>query len=126
MIKLVSDTIDKDDINSLIEWLGQDEIPKLTKGELTWELEKRWAKKIGTKYSVFVNSGSSSILLSLAALLESKKIKNKKIIVPSLSWATDISSAMLLGMEPIMCDCNLTDLSCDLNHLEEFQVLIDH
>jgi len=119
MIKLVSDTIDKDDINSLIEWLGQDEIPKLTKGELTWELEKRWAKKIGTKYSVFVNSGSSSILLSLAALLESKKIKNKKIIVPSLSWATDISSAMLLGMEPIMCDCNLTDLSCDLNHLEE-------
>jgi CDP-6-deoxy-D-xylo-4-hexulose-3-dehydrase len=119
MIKLVSDTIDKDDINSLIEWLGQDEIPKLTKGELTWELEKKWAEKIGTKFSVFVNSGSSSILLSLAALLESKKIKNKKIIVPSLSWATDISSAMLLGMEPIMCDCNLTDLSCDLNHLEE-------
>ena len=26
---------------------------------------------------------------------------------------------MLLGMEPIMCDCNLYDLSCDVNHLEE-------
>jgi hypothetical protein len=35
MIKLVSDTIDKNDINSLIEWLSQDEIPKLTKGKLT-------------------------------------------------------------------------------------------
>jgi dTDP-4-amino-4,6-dideoxygalactose transaminase len=61
MIKLVSDTIDKNDINHLIEWLSQDEIPKLTKGELTVQLEKKWANKIGTKYSVFVNSGSSSI-----------------------------------------------------------------
>ena len=118
-IKLVNDTINKDDINSLIEWLSQDEIPRLTKGNLTIELEKKWAKKIGTKYSVYVNSGSSSILLSLAAFLYSKKIKNKKIVIPSLSWATDVSSPILLGMEPIMCDCNLEDLSCDLEHLEQ-------
>jgi CDP-6-deoxy-D-xylo-4-hexulose-3-dehydrase len=119
MIKLVSDTIDKNDINHLIEWLSQDEIPRLTKGDLTIQLEKKWADKIGTKYSVFVNSGSSSILLSLAAYLYSKKIRNKKIVIPSLSWATDVSTPMLLGMEPIMCDCNLEDLSCDLNHLEQ-------
>ena len=118
MIKLVSDTINKEDIKYLVEWLSQDEIPRLTKGGLTIELEKKWAKKIGTKYSVFVNSGSSSILLSLAAFLYSKKIKNKKIVIPSLSWATDVSSPILLGMEPIMCDCNLEDLSCDLEHLE--------
>jgi len=66
MIKLVKDTIDKNDINRLIEWLGQDEIPRLTKGDLTWELESKWAKKIGTRYSVYVNSGSSAILLALA------------------------------------------------------------
>jgi len=119
MIKLVSDTINREDINSLIEWLSQDEIPKLTKGKLTLELEKKWAEKVGTKYSVYVNSGSSAILLALAAILESGKLKNKKIIIPGLSWATDVSSPMLLGMEPIMCDCNLEDLSCDLNHLEE-------
>lgn len=123
MIKLVSDTINRGDINALIEWLSQDEIPRLTKGNLTWELEEKWAKKIGTKYSVFVNSGSSSILLTLAAMLYldkvgKKPLKNKKIIVPGLSWATDVSSPMLLGYEPIMCDCNLTDLSCDLKHLE--------
>jgi len=35
MVKLVSDTINRDDINSLIEWLSQDKIPRLTKGELT-------------------------------------------------------------------------------------------
>jgi len=119
MIKLVIDTIDKGDIKHLIEWLSQDEIPRLTKGELTIELEKKWAKKIGTKYSVFVNSGSSSILLTLAALLESGKLKNKKIVVPGLSWATDVSSPMLLGYETFLCDCNLDDLSCDLTHLEQ-------
>jgi len=46
MIKLVSDTINKDDINCLIKWLNQDEIPRLTKGDLTWEFEEKWAKKI--------------------------------------------------------------------------------
>jgi CDP-6-deoxy-D-xylo-4-hexulose-3-dehydrase len=123
MIKLVSDTIDRGDINALIEWLSQDEIPRLTKGNLTWSLEKKWAEKIGTKYSVFVNSGSSSILLTLAAMLHldkvgKKPLKNKKIIVPALSWSTDVSSPMLLGYDVTMCDCNLEDLSCDLESLE--------
>jgi len=118
MISLVSDTINKADINALITWLSQDQIPKLTKGPLTWELEEKWAKKIGTKYSVFVNSGSSAILLMLAALNEFKLLKNKTIIVPALSWATDVSTPMLLGLNPILCDCNFEDLSCDLKHLE--------
>lgn len=118
MTKLVSDTINRDDINALIEWLQQDPIPRLTKGNLTSELEEKWAKKIGTKYSVYVNSGSSAILLTLAALNESDRLKNNKIVVPALSWATDVSSPMLLGLDPIMCDCNLEDLSCDLKELE--------
>tara|TARA_R100001126_G_C4884150_1_gene181181 strand:- start:2061 stop:3209 length:1149 start_codon:yes stop_codon:yes gene_type:complete len=119
MIKLVSDTIDRHDINALVEWLQQDPIPRLTKGQLTKQLEEKWAEKIGTKYSVFVNSGSSSILLTLAALKESGKLKNNKIVVPALSWATDVSSPMLLGYDVTMCDCNLSDLSCDLESLEE-------
>lgn len=119
MIKLVGDTIDRSDINSLIEWLQQDPLPQLTKGKLTLELETKWANKLKTKYSVFVNSGSSAILLTLAALKELNRLKNNKVVVPSLSWATDVSSPMLLGLDPIMCDCNLEDLSCDLTHLEK-------
>ena len=125
MIKLVSDTIDKKDINSLIEWLSQKEIPRLTKGELTLQFEQKWAKKLGTKYSVFVNSGSSAIFITLAVLkFTSLKLKNNKIIVPGLSWATDVSSPMILGYEPFLCDCNFNDLSCDLNHLEK--LFIEH
>ena len=118
MIKLVNDTINKYDIEALIEWLRQDSIPILTKNKLTVELEEKWAKKIGTKYSVFVNSGSSAIFLTLAALIQLNRLKNKKVVVPALSWATDVSSPMLLNLDPIMCDCNLHDLSCDLEHLE--------
>ena len=118
MIKLVSDTINRDDINSLIKWLQQDPIPRLTKGDLTKRLECEWSGKIGTKYSVYVNSGSSAILLALAALKELNKLKNNKIVVPALSWATDVSSPILLGLDPVVCDCNLQDLSCDLNALE--------
>lgn len=117
-ISLVKDVINRDDINALIEWLQQEPIPRLTKAELTVELEKEWAKIVGTKYSVFVNSGSSAIFLLLAALRETGKYSNK-IIVPALSWVTDVSSPMLLGFEPLLCDCNLEDLSCDLNHLEK-------
>jgi len=118
MVKLASDTINRDDINALCEWLQQDPIPRLTKGELTVELEQKWANKIGTKYSVFVNSGSSAILLLLATLKELKKLKNDKIVVPALSWLTDVSSPMLLGMTPILCDANDEDLSVDLDQLE--------
>jgi CDP-6-deoxy-D-xylo-4-hexulose-3-dehydrase len=124
MIKLVNDTIDKQDIKSMCEWLLQDEIPRLTKGELTLKLELKWAEKIGTKYSVYVNSGSSAILLTLSALQQTNRLKNNKIIVPGLSWATDVSTPIVLGMEPILCDCNLDDLSCDLNHLE--RLFIDY
>jgi len=119
MIKLASDTINRADIDALCEWLQQDPTPRLTKGELTVELEHKWANKIGTKHSVFVNSGSSAILLLLATLKELKKLKNDKIVVPALSWLTDVSSPMLLGMTPILCDSNDEDLSVDLDMLED-------
>lgn len=119
-VKLVSDTIDKTDIKDLIEWLdtpGMD-IPQLTKGPLTPIFENKFAKWLGSKDSVFVNSGSSAILLGLAALKFGGKLKNDKIIVPDLSWATDVSSPLVLGLNPILIDANKEDLSVDLDRLE--------
>lgn len=117
-IKLVSDTIDKEDIKKLVDWLSSENIPRLTKGHLTVEFERKWSNKLGIKHTTFVNSGSSAILLSLAALRE-KGLRNKKVVVPALSWLTDVSSVIQLGMNPILCDCNLTDLSVDLEQLEK-------
>lgn len=119
MIKLVSDTIDKNDINTLVKWLTQDDIPKLTKGDITIQFEDKWSNKIGVKHTTFVNSGSSAILLALASLKESNMLRNMKIVVPSLSWLTDVSSPIQLGYDVILCDCNMNDLSIDIEHFKE-------
>tara|TARA_A100001201_G_scaffold139968_1_gene132526 strand:+ start:644 stop:1798 length:1155 start_codon:yes stop_codon:yes gene_type:complete len=117
MISLVKDTINNKDIDKLIDWLKT--YPRLTKGKVTLELEKKWSKWLGTKYSVFCNSGSSANLLMLSALKESGYMKNNKVVVPSVAWATDLAPVMQLGFEPILVDANMNDLSVDLEHLEE-------
>ena len=118
-IKLVSDTIDKKDLKALSDWMLQSETPQLTKGPLTIEFEKSWSEWLGVKHTTYVNSGSSAILLALAALKETNRLRNEKVVVPALSWLTDVSSVMQLGMDPILCDCNYEDLSLDLDDLEE-------
>ena len=118
MIKLADNTISREDTEALAAWLLQDPVPRLTMHKLTIEFEEKWSNYIGSKYSVFVNSGSSAILLGLYGLLEGGYLKNKKVVVPGLSWVTDVSSCMQIGLDPILCDCNLTDLSVDLEHLE--------
>ena len=117
MISLVKDTINNKDIDKLIDWLKT--YPRLTKGKVTLELEEKWSKWLGTKYSVFCNSGSSANLLMLSALKESGYMKNNKVVVPSVAWATDLAPVMQLGFEPILVDANMNDLSVDLEHLEE-------
>lgn len=117
MIKLVNDTVDKEDIDKLITWLQNK--PHLTKGPVTKEFEEQWSKWIGSKYSVFVNSGSSANLAAIYALLLSKRLKNNKIIVPAVSWVTTVSPAIQFGFEPILCDCNNENLGLDLNHLKK-------
>ena len=117
MITLVKDTIDNNDIDRLVDWLKT--YPRLTKGKVTLELEKKYSDWIGRKYSVFVNSGSSANLLMLSVLQQGKYLKNNKVVVPSVAWATDLAPVMQLGLEPILCDSNKRDLSADLTHLEQ-------
>ena len=116
MISLVNDTINKADIDELIKWLST--YPRLTKGPVTLEFEAKWAKWLGSKYTVFVNSGSSANLLMLYALIAGKKLKNNKIVIPGLCWTTDLSPVFQFNLEPILCDINLDTLSVDLNELE--------
>jgi CDP-6-deoxy-D-xylo-4-hexulose-3-dehydrase len=116
-VTLVKDTIDINDLNKLIDWLKTN--PKLTKGNLTIEFEKKWSEWLGCKYSVFVNSGSSANLAGIYSLILSGKLKNNKIIVPAVSWVTTVTPAIQLGLNPIMCDCDVDNLGLDITHLKE-------
>jgi len=120
MISLAENTIDNNDINSLINWLSQTPTPRLTKGPITKKLEEKFANWLGSRYAIFVNSGSSANLLMLYALIELGKLnKGDKVAVPALSWATDLAPIIQLGLEPILIDCNLENLSIDINHFNK-------
>lgn len=118
MIPLTKETITHKEIDNLIEWLKN--YPKLTKGDLTLEFEKKWSEYLGCKYSIFVNSGSSANLLMVYALIENGTLKRgDTVIVPALSWATTLAPIVQFGLNPVLCDCNLDDLSIDIEHFSE-------
>jgi CDP-6-deoxy-D-xylo-4-hexulose-3-dehydrase len=113
---LAKETINDEDIDALCEWLKS--YPRLTKGQLTWQVEEDWAGYIGTRYAVFNNSGSSANLLMMATAIEAGRIPNKKIVVPSVGWVTTISPAMQLGLQPIMVGADKDTFGIDLDQLE--------
>lgn len=116
-IPLTKDTIDSDDLKIISDWLL--ETPRLTKGEVTILFEKAWAEWTGTKFAVMVNSGSSANLLALYAMKISGNLKNNKVVVPSLSWATTVAPLMQLGFEPILCETDSKNLGMCTDHLKE-------
>jgi CDP-4-dehydro-6-deoxyglucose reductase, E1 len=113
---LAKDTISDHDIDNLINWLKT--YPRLTKGELTVKFEKAWAKYIGTKYSVFCNSGSSANLL-MAYAAKVAKPRNMKVVVPSVGWVTTIAPFMQFGFDPIMVGADAKTYGIDLDDLEK-------
>ena len=62
------------------------------------------------KHSVFVNSGSSANLLSMAAL-KTKFPKGGEVIVPPLTWVSDITSVLFFGFKPVFVDIDFSTLS---------------
>ena len=114
---LAKETINEQDIDALCDWLKS--YPRLTKGELTWEVERQWAKYIGTKSAVFNNSGSSANLLMVYAAMMCGRISNKRIAVPSVGWVTTIAPAMQFGLQPIMVGADPKTFGMDLDQLEQ-------
>ena len=55
----------------------------------------------------------------LSALQQGGYLKNNKVVVPSVAWATDLAPVIQLGLDPTLCDSNFNDLSVDLYHLEQ-------
>ena len=111
---LAKETINEEDIDALCDWLKT--YPRLTKGELTPQFEKKWADFIGTKYAVFCNSGSSANLLMVYAAMLLKGIK--KIVVPPVGWVTTISPAIQFGLEILPGKTDPKTFGIDLDDLE--------
>ncbi len=100
---LMHDNFTKSDINSVIKLLKQ-KSKILTQSKHVRQFELKWSKWLGVKYSVFVNSGSSANLLTMSAL---KILYGKgEIILPTLTWVSDINSVIQNNFKPVFVDIN--------------------
>tara|TARA_R110000744_G_scaffold4921_2_gene17480 strand:- start:751 stop:1932 length:1182 start_codon:yes stop_codon:yes gene_type:complete len=117
-LPLMSDNISRDDIDCLVEFLQQEPIPRLTNGPKVVEFEKKWSEWLGVKHSVFVNSGTAANELTMLAL-KYMYPDGGDIIVPPLTWISDINSILFADFNPVFVDINLKNLSFDLDKLEE-------
>ena len=113
---LAKETINERDIDELCKWLKS--YPRLTKGQLTWDVEDAWANFIGTNHAVFNNSGSSANLLMVYAAIAAGRIPNKRIVVPSVGWVTTIAPALQFGLNPVMVGADKDTFGMDLDQLE--------
>jgi CDP-4-dehydro-6-deoxyglucose reductase, E1 len=118
-IPLVDNNITKSDIKTLIKFLKTN--PRLSQGDKVEEFENEFSAYLGVRYSVFVNSGSSANLLMVYALMQSKELRNKKVVVPAIAWSTTVAPLLQLGLEPIICDVS-DNLSLDVT---EFKKIVE-
>jgi CDP-4-dehydro-6-deoxyglucose reductase, E1 len=107
--KLMNNNISRNDINVLTNFLKKKNII-LTQSKKVQLFEKKWSKWLGVKYSVFCNSGSSANIISIT-ILKNLFPKGGEIIVPTLTWVSDIAAVIMNGFVPIFVDININNLS---------------
>ena len=96
---------------------------KLTMSEITKKFENTFAKYIGSKYALMVNSGSSANLLSAFALVNPKKESRlkpgDKFIIPAICWSTSLWPLVQCGLKPEFIDVNINNYCLDESLLKE-------
>lgn len=108
---LMRNNILREDLDLVIEYLKQDD-PILTHGANVRAFEEEWSKWLGVKYSVFVNSGASANLLTMA-ILKIRYPEGGEVITPPLAWISDVASVLQNGFKPVFVDINPQTLAMD-------------
>ena len=112
----MSNNISREDLDKLIQYLQQED-PILTQSKNVELFEKEWSKWLGVKFSVFVNSGSSSNLITFAVLKH--LFGSGEVIVPALTWVSDITSLIHNNFTPVFVDINPINLCMYENQVLE-------
>jgi CDP-6-deoxy-D-xylo-4-hexulose-3-dehydrase len=107
---LMENNIAREDLDAVIKFLQQDD-PILTQSKNVAAFEQEWSAWLGVKHSVFVNSGSSANQITMAAIRE--RFGGGEIIVPTLTWISDIASVLQNGFDPVFVDINPRTLGMD-------------
>ena len=81
-------------------------------GESVFKFEKEFAKYIGTKYAVSVNSGTSALELSMIAIGIKK---SERVITTPNSFIATANSILMAGGMPVFSDVKQSDGNVDEN-----------
>lgn len=100
---LMKSNIARADLDAVIDYLRQED-PLLTHGPHVRAFEDEWSRWLGVRHSVFVNSGASANLLTLTALRETRG--PGEVILPPLTWVSDIAAVLQCGFTPVFVDIN--------------------
>ena len=111
----MENNISIDDNKSVISFLKKN--PILTNNKKVEEFEKKWSKWLGVKYSVFVNSGSAANLVSMSYLRT--LYEDGEIIVPTITWVSDITSVLYSNFKPIFVDIKMENLAMSEEMIEK-------
>ncbi len=106
---LMKNNITRDDLDAVCDLLREDD-PVLTQSRNVRAFEREWSEWAGVRHSVFVNSGSSANLVTLAAL---KERGGGEIIVPTVTWVSDVAAALHCGFTPVFVDIDPRTLGMD-------------
>lgn len=113
---LMKDCITQEDKDSLVNFIQTSN--RYTNGPKVVEFEKQWSEWLGVKHSLFVSSGSTANFLLLSAMKRRYNLKDgDKVLVPSMTWVTNIAPVIQLGLKPIFCDVDNSNFSFDLEHM---------
>lgn len=106
-IPLMSNNITRSDKDAMMKFINTSD--HFTNGSKVREFEAAWCQWLGVKHSLFVNSGSSANFITMAVLRDLKG--TGEIIVPPITWASDIASVLAAGFTPVFADVNLNNLA---------------
>lgn len=105
-----------DEILAVIDCLCNQQTTMWTKCEA---FEEQFARYIGSKYAVMVNSGSSADLVLMLAARELGLLKRSdEILIPAVTWPTQVWSAMEAGFNVKLVDVNVSSLNTSAALLE--------
>ncbi len=96
----------------------------LTAGRFNFQFEKEFAKFLGVRHALTVNSGSSANLLAITALT-SHKLGNKKlnygdeVITVAAGFPTTIAPIIQNGLIPVFVDVDLQTFNICVSQIEE-------
>lgn len=108
---LMRNNILREDLDAVCQLLRQDD-PILTQSTNVRAFEEEWSNWLGVRHSVFVNSGSSANLVTLAALREMHG-PGGEVIVPTITWVSDIAAVLHCGFRPVFVDIDPRTLGMD-------------